>query len=152
MWRVFLLLLAFINTTVFGQSVSGVVKDGKGEPLAFVNILINGSVTDGVVSDIDGKFEVSSREQVQFLEFRYLGYETLSYYLEDKDKPLEIVLQSTIFTLEQAEVIAGENPAHRIIKLVVKNRNINNPEKLPAFYCKTYNKLVFDFNSRKRSF
>ena len=59
-------------------------------------------------------------------------------------------MQSTSFELQEAVVIAGENPAHRIIRKVVKNRNKNNPLKMNAFQCLTYNKMVFEWMPPRR--
>ena len=60
-------------------------------------------------------------------------------------------MQSSTFNLTEAVVVAGENPAHRIIKKVVKNRDQNNPEKMQSFQCITYNKVVIDFLPNKEN-
>jgi len=124
---------------------TGQVTDKLGEPLAFVNILLDGDPHDGVTSDIDGRFRIETNQDIEYLLFSYLGYENLSFSLSgnDPNAPLSIILKSTSFDLAEAVVVAGENPAHRIIRNVVKNRDRNNPEKLKSFTCETYNKFVF---------
>ena len=49
-------------------SVSGTVKDTKGEPLIGVSVLVKGT-TNGTVTDLDGKFtlKVSAGDILQFL-------------------------------------------------------------------------------------
>ena len=57
-------------------SVSGTVKDTKGEPLIGVSVLVKGT-TNGTVTDLDGKFtlKVSAGD---ILEFSYIGYASQS--------------------------------------------------------------------------
>ncbi len=141
------LFFIFYNTFIFSQlSVSGVVLDEKNEPLPFVNILINQIQTDGVSSDIDGKFYIQSIEPIQTLTLSFVGFEKLVYKVQKEDFGKKLVLQmkSTAFDLQEAVVIAGENPAHRIIRRVVKNRDQNNPEKMESFQCLTYNKMIIE--------
>ena len=40
---------------------------------------------------------------------------------------------------------SGENPANRIIRKVIQNKDINNPEKVSSFKYTSYNKIVYDF-------
>lgn len=142
-----LFVLLFYKTLILSQlSISGLVIDEKNEPLPFVNILINKNQTDGVSSDIDGKFTINSSESIQTLTLSFVGFEKLVYQVQPKDFEKKLVLQmnSTAFDLQEAVVIAGENPAHRIIRKVVKNRDKNNPEKMKSFQCLTYNKMIVE--------
>jgi len=137
----------FYKTLVFSQfNLSGIVIDEKNEPLPFVNILINDSQKNGVSTDIDGKFTIQSKEPIKKLTLSFIGYEKLIYEVVEEDfgKKLKLQMTSKSFELVEAVVIAGENPAHRIIRRAVKNRNKNNPEKMQSFSCKTYNKVVIE--------
>ena len=44
-------------------------------------------------------------------------------------------------------ILAGENPANRIIRKVIENKAINNPEKISSFQYLSYNKVVYDMMS-----
>ncbi|MFK7775898.1 MAG: DUF5686 family protein [Saprospiraceae bacterium] len=143
----FIALLLFSKTLTFSQlSLTGIIIDEKNEPLPFVNILINKNQTDGVSSDIDGNFTINSKESIQTLTLSFVGFEQLVYSVQQKDfgKKLVLSMKSTSFDLQEAVVIAGENPAHRIIRKVVKNRDQNNPEKMESFQCLTYNKMIVE--------
>ena len=75
------LLLFFLcsNLSLFAQTkITGIVTSTDKEPLAFVNILINGNTAEGLSSDIDGKFSIDTKTNLNFLEFRYVGYEQLT--------------------------------------------------------------------------
>ena len=59
------------------KSVSGTVKDKKGEPLPGVTVLIKGTSV-GVVSDIEGKFKIAiPRDTVTFI-FSFVGRSWIS--------------------------------------------------------------------------
>ena len=105
-----------------------------------MNILINENQKDGVSTDIDGRFKIQVKMPIQQLTISYIGYESLILYAPFQ-QPLNIQLRATAYEFEEVTVIAGENPAHRIIREVVKNRNLNNPEKMDSYKCRTYNKM-----------
>ena len=130
------------------QAISGRVLDPTGEPLAFVTILIDDQPGKGVLSDIEGRFYIGAEAGVHSLRFRYVGYEPLligSDFLKSKyGKPLEITLYPSNEQLPEAVIRAGDNPADRLIRLAIHHRDRNNPEKQAGYYCKTYNKVVFD--------
>lgn len=137
----------FFSSIVHAQVISGQVFNKDQEPLAFVNILINSDPSNGFTTDIDGNFNIDIAAYITFLEFRYVGYETLILNLNEV-KALDlyqVTLQESTYELNEAVVIAGENPAHRIIKKVVAQRKNNQPRFFDQYSCETYNKLVFDF-------
>ena len=138
---------------IYCQSqISGIVIDEKKEPLAFVNILINENYNNGVATDINGKFNINTDEKIKTLTLTYVGYEKLVYSITEKTnfQNLQLQLQTSSNELREAIVIAGENPAHRIIKKVVANRDLHNPEKISAFQCQTYNKVIFELVPDKK--
>lgn len=122
---------------------SGKVLDEETRlPLAFVNIVTDQSKI-GTATDIDGKFEISSQEPIEFLRLSYVGYEPTTFYLHGKNENLKILLKKTTLELDEVVIIAGENPAHRIIQHVIDNRDANDPEKLQSFSYTSYDKMVF---------
>jgi hypothetical protein len=138
-----LLLVAFSFAN--GQTLRGKIVDAfNGQSLPFVSILIKNSQT-GTLTDIDGKFEINipAGDGTPALVISYLGYEPKTI-LPNEIKEIEkilIKLKSTGIQLNAITVIAGENPAHRIIKTATKNRDKNNPEKMHSFTYNSYNKF-----------
>jgi len=134
-----------VNYTLISQTtLKGIVYNQESETLPFVNILINNNNKNGVSSDINGRFEISQTTAIQSLTFSYVGYQTL--VIETPfDLPLEVELIPTAYDIETIEIIAGENPAHRIIKKAVANKKLNDHEKMPAYQCLTYNKMNMGF-------
>jgi hypothetical protein len=137
---VFFILISGL-TLAQPYQVKGKVVDSKTkEPLAFVNITINDGRYGGT-TDIDGVFSLHSNQKIHLLNFSYIGYEALYQPVYDS-KNLFVELKSRSVELEEVLILPGINPAHRIIKNVVRNREINDPEKLDAFSYTAYDKMV----------
>jgi hypothetical protein len=143
---IFLLYLIFVSLYGSGQdtySVSGKVTDSKTkEPLAFVNIVINNSQYGGT-TDIDGKFSLHSSRPVQKLQLSYVGYVPFTYLVGNQTGNLSIQLTRTEIELTEVDILPGINPAHRIIRNAIENRDQNDPEKLGSFSYTSYDKTIF---------
>lgn len=140
-----LFFLLFSPIIIFAQyNLSGTILDNTGESLAFVNVIINEDDNYGVIADVDGRFSIASKEEINILTFSYVGYETLRYEVTEEDKidrNIEVVLQASDFGLGEVVVLAGENPAHRIIREAVKNKRENDHERLSSYQCEIYSKM-----------
>ena len=135
-------LCILMSNQAFAQDITGKVIDQKtNEPLAFVNITIN-NLNKGTTTDIDGNFNINSSIEISTIQLSYVGYEPQSLVINSSANLL-IKMKRTAFALEEFEVLPGVNPAERIIKEVVKNRRINNPEKSLDFKYETYSKMYF---------
>jgi hypothetical protein len=135
------LICSFFSLSLLAQTITGKVIDEKSaEPLAFVNIVIAGTNT-GTNTDIDGKFSISGVNQDEALVFSYVGYKQRTIPVKELERTIK--LQSAVFELKEIDITAGENPAHRIIDLAIKNRKKHNPNNLNSYSYQSYNKLVF---------
>jgi hypothetical protein len=141
-------------TPTFAQTnrVKGqIIDEATKESLAFVHILINNS-RKGTTSGIDGRFTLNAGEPIETITLSYVGYKKTTIQVEDYLKQykklsrdfLIIRMKEDLKELNEVVFYAGENPAHRIIRKVVENRKINNPEKIKSFSYKSYNKFVVD--------
>ena len=85
--KVLIMLMGFFLFAhqLFAQdvSVSGNVKDEKGEALIGVSIQIKGTPT-GNITDIDGNFTLSSVPANGELVFSYMGYQTQTIPVKGK--------------------------------------------------------------------
>ncbi|MBS4057845.1 MAG: carboxypeptidase-like regulatory domain-containing protein [Bacteroidales bacterium] len=145
----FLLLLFCFARPLQAQDghVSGNVKDAKtGEALAFVHILVNNG-TYGGTTDIDGRFSFETHEPVKTIRCSYVGYETRQFETQGQCTQLVITLNPKTLLLNEVVVVPGENPAHRIIKNVVGNKDRNDPKNLSAFAYTSYDKMVLTLDT-----
>jgi len=139
----FLLLIAHSGYCQEAFYISGKIIDSRSNaPLAFVNIVINNS-KEGGTTDIDGKFRLRASQQIRSLECSYVGYNTLSYRVGFKTQNILLQMVQKEIDLKEVEILPGVNPAHRIIRNVIENRDINDPEKLKSFSYTSYDKTVF---------
>ena len=143
-----LLLILLFAGMAFGQRLEGkVVNSQNGNPLAFVNILFDHSAR-GVSCDIDGRFEISDIKGIEYLHFTYVGFHDTTIAIASiKSDRIKVKMHPKSYQLKEVKIFPGENPAHRIIRLCIKNRNLNNPEKLTSFSYTAYHKMVFTAKS-----
>ncbi len=142
----FLSIISFLTLSSFAQSkFAGRITDSKSnEPLAFVNIIYN-TQNQGTSTDLDGYFRIDDFSKIEFLKISYLGYSTKIIEKAEIGTRhyLEIKLDENVTSLSEVTVLPGENPAHRIVNLVIANANKNNPEKMRSFSYVSYNKMYF---------
>lgn len=147
--KLLLYFFIFNSLFIFGQPVSstkisGVVIDNiTRQTLPFVNVVYN-KQKEGFTTSIDGYFELELTPKIEFLQFSYLGYETQFFSLAQiKNKNnLTVRLKSKTFDIEEITVFAQENPAHRIIRQAVENKELNAPNHLSSYSLTAYNKAV----------
>jgi len=149
--RRFLLVISFLASLVsilhsqVEGPVEGRILDQKTKrPLAFVSIVYT-SRGQGTVSNIDGEFSITSPSQIEFLKFSYLGYRERIIPKKDikPGKMIQVRLNEKAYEIEEVQILPGINPAHRIIDLVLENRDRNNPEKMQSFAYNSYSKMYF---------
>lgn len=105
--KVLIMLMGFFLFAhqLFAQdvSVSGNVKDEKGEALIGVSIQIKGTPT-GNITDIDGNFTLSSVPANGELVFSYMGYETQTIPVKGKSV-INVVLKEDSQALDEVVVV-----------------------------------------------
>jgi hypothetical protein len=136
-FSLFIALLPFLSWAQSAGS-SGTIYDAVTKaPLAFVSVTVKGTNT-GTVTDIDGHFTIDKLPANSILAISYIGYKTKEYRFEKAGTPLSIFIEPADGQLESVIVSSNENPAHRIIKLLQRNKKNNDPEQQPAFKYNAY--------------
>lgn len=116
----------------------GVVYDNASKtPIAFASVVLKETKL-GVVTDIDGKFTFAKVPENFTLEISSVGYKTKQVETNNAIQPFKIGLELENKILETVTISNAENPAHRIIKLLIKNKNNNNPELYKSFKYNAY--------------
>ncbi len=148
MKRIILFFLIFVPLVHSAQLViNGTVTDAKDKKtLPYVNVYVKNS-TQGTYTNVKGKFTIKVPQNKVVLVFSSIGY-TKQDIIVTKSSTIKIALQPLVLSLEETIVLPGENPADIIMRKVVDNRNIHNPEKLKTFRYKSYNKFVVNLNKR----
>ena len=104
--EVTLLLFLFfsVHFVAFAQNltVSGTVKDNKGEPLPGVNIVLDGTTT-GTVSDIDGNYRIEV-PSTGTLVFNFIGYNVQSVPVNGQSV-INVTMNPSDISLEEIVVV-----------------------------------------------
>ena len=141
--------LFFPLDAVAQKPLEGVVLDADTrEPMPFVSVVYNPPRKLGIATDIDGFFSIADPQNVSRLEVSFIGYKRVVITLDSLRKmprPLIIYMTPDIATLGEIEVIAGENPALRIVRNASKYRLFNNPNNLESYRYRSYNKNVITY-------
>ncbi|MBR2051343.1 MAG: carboxypeptidase-like regulatory domain-containing protein [Bacteroidales bacterium] len=143
------ILLFVFSISINAQNrINGIVVDDKtNERLAFVNIVINDDGTLGTTSDIDGKFSITTKKEINNLTFSFVGYEKKTIDIEVGQDNISVSLEPLNIQLSEIVIDGNNNPANRIIDSVLKYRDSNNPKNLDSYYYKIYDNMVFTIDT-----
>lgn len=149
-----LILLCSLISLAQTIRVEGLVVDAQtSEPLPFVKVFFQDTKT-GTETDFDGKFEIESYYVSDSLIFRSSDYVDTSVFVNIKETnkkqvfTIELRLQTSIQAMEMVVIEApDETPSQILHRKILRNKPINNKEKLEAYEFEVYNKLQLDLNN-----
>ncbi|HET6766909.1 MAG TPA: DUF5686 family protein, partial [Chitinophagaceae bacterium] len=135
-----LLSLVLITTASFSQTVSGIVKDDKGNPMPNASVYIKDR-TGGTACNSEGRYFLNLSPGNYTLICQHVGYkrEVKNITVADKDITVDFVIGLIDFTMEEVIVRSGENPANDIIRNTIRMRPVYQ-KQLDEFICEVYTK------------
>ena len=142
-----LTLLFLFPLFLFSQTqLTGIVIDSKTKkPLPFATVLTNTHF--GTLADVDGKFEIKTKNPFQKITISYVGYHPTTIPISAKENFVKVRLKTSVESLQEILITAKENPALRIVRNAIANKSKNNIEKaLNSFKFNSYNKLLITAN------
>jgi hypothetical protein len=157
-WRMYLLLvlccIPFVisaqKTIVKGQVVDAMTR----EPVAFATVFFV-DTKSGTQTDLDGYYLIETYYSSDSLRVIAVGYNTITKRVK-QGITSEVKFELSNAINETATVIIrpddGPNPAIALVKKVLRNKKINNREKLDAYEYEAYNKVEFDLNNISEKF
>ena len=148
MRKIVLILWSLIPLMGYGQQViKGKVIDAKSkESLPFVHII---SAKAKAVSDIEGNYKLTvpaSANAADSVEFSVIGYAKRKITFRDLAESPDVKMEKSALDLAVFTVVAKEDPAYAMIRNAVKRRKDNDPEQLPQFRYRSYNKAYVDID------
>jgi len=93
----------FSEALAQSKTISGTVSDSYGMTLPGVSVLIKGS-TQGTVTDLDGKFSLTSDQDIGTLVFSYIGYSTQEVIVGNQNV-LDVTLEEDLVGLDEVVVV-----------------------------------------------
>lgn len=104
-YLVVILLLGTIGTFAQTIMVSGVITDGKGNPMPGANIIVKGS-TVGVVSNIDGSYQINVPDSAKsILVFSFLGMEAREEVVKGRSV-INVAMTESSLLIDDVVVVA----------------------------------------------
>ncbi|CAM3729406.1 DUF5686 family protein [Flavobacterium chungbukense] len=143
--KLFCFLTLFFTLTLQAQiQINGIITDSNNKPLPFATITT--SENNNTITDVDGKFIFKISSSANTLTVSYIGFQTKTIALLNGKTFYAVSLVQQTDDLKEV-VVSNENPALTIIRKVIANKSLNNPQKkLNSFEYKTYNKLIVTAN------
>ena len=141
MFKNLLFTLFFVVSFPGFAQVTGMVTDKNGQPLPYVNIYTEKG-TSGTTTNAEGVYELKLNSTGNYtLIFQFLGYKTIKKEVVIEAFPFQqnvtLIAEST--SLNEITVDANENPANRIIRQAINNRQLNS-DKLDSFTANFYSR------------
>jgi len=99
-------LLILFSYSIFGQNVSGVVKEENDVALNGLSVIRKGT-TLGTITDFDGRYEINATVGEKLI-FSYVGYKTVEKTVEGPS--LNITMEPGA-ALQEVTLIGSRNPA-----------------------------------------
>ena len=153
--HIIFLCFLFVGFSSTGQvtKVRGKVIDNQtNEPLPFVNISFTGTLI-GTITDFNGNYFIETRKKVDSIAVSYVGYKQIVKKISaEQFQTLNFKMNSQNINLKEIVINPGENPAHIILRKIIDNKDINNPDKFDSYKYDLYNKIEIDITNIDESF
>lgn len=122
--------------------MSGKITDAEdGSPVPFANVVFLGTQI-GSTTDFEGFYKIEINNPVDSVKVSYIGYKPVTKVLKyGQSQVINFQLEEEIRSLDEIVVLAGENPAYRILRNVVDNKKVNDKRRLEAYDYESYTKI-----------
>ncbi|AUC85888.1 hypothetical protein CW731_11565 [Polaribacter sp. ALD11] len=133
-------IFLFIAFSINAQ-IKGNVTDVKGEPLSFVSVYLNNTVT-GTTTNDNGDYVLNLKKPGKYtIIFQFIGFTTLKKEVNVTSFPFElnVALEEENVTLKEIVISTKDNPANRIIRNVIANKD-KNTDKYANYTAKFYSR------------
>lgn len=137
----YILFFLLGNVLLLNAQINGKVTNTAGDPLPFVNIYFE-ATANGTTTNENGEYSLELGETGNFIVvFKYLGHETKKETISVIELPFElnVILAEQTLNLDEITVKAEENPANRVIRNAIANRE-KYKEQLSSFTANFYSK------------
>jgi hypothetical protein len=133
-------IFLFTGLNANGQQISGIVFDSiANAPIPYATIRIKGT-TKGVMSDLDGSFTLQlNSSDPHIIVINSLGYHSQEIEVKSNNStPFNILLVENVTALEALIIIPDDTYSDKLLKKVIKNKSLNDPDKIKAFSFEEY--------------
>jgi len=149
MYKLLIFNILLIFPLFLQAQIQGVVTEKSTRlPIPFVSInYVSGGQKKVVIADKNGKFAIADRN-VETMQISCVGF--ISKKISQPAllaQPIMIELEEQSVTLGEVVITPKNNPAHRIIRRAIANKNINNFEKYDEYSYRNYVKTMLEMQA-----
>lgn len=128
---IFLILFAFV---IQGQTVKGLVKDAKKEPVIGAKVYWMESPTTATITDENGAFELPRTAKAQMLHVEFIGFKMAMVTLKKDQTTVEIALEEEAKQLNAVQVTGkrSDNTVSSLDPRSVERIGSNELRKAPC--------------------
>ena len=124
----FLFLFSCLSEYATGGTLTGSIRDKKGEPLPFATVFVAGT-TNGTAANASGNYQLELPAGTYDVTCQYIGYQQMIFKLTiGKDENVRHDFRLMDQALEMKEVVvhaSDEDPAYRIIRQAIAKRDFH---------------------------
>jgi hypothetical protein len=137
---IFLLATSSLSAQV--TRIRGIVKDADtNEPIPFVSVYFQNTQI-GTITNTEGEYFLENRISSDSIVVSVVGYEAQKKAIKKNQfQEIDFYLRMNMLFLDEIVILPTENPAHPILRNIIKNKNKHNPNQFESYYHKTYNKI-----------
>ena len=136
------LLLFYISADAQITRIRGIVKDAEtNEPLPFVSVYFQNTQI-GTITNTEGEYFIETRNATDSIIASFVGYETLTKKIrKNQFQEIDFSLTMDALWLDEIIILPTENPAHPILRNIIKNKDEHNPDRFESYQYQAYNKI-----------
>ena len=112
------------------KTISGTVKDAKGEPLVGATVIAKGT-NNGTATDFDGRYTLTLADDITTLVVAYTGYTTQEVLIEGRTQ-IDIILQQSAALLSEVVVVGYGRQQKRDITGAVATLSAEQIKDIPV--------------------
>ena len=122
-------ILLFFGVNVFGQNISGTVVGEDKKPLETAYVL-NQKTNSHAHTNEAGFFNINQTSVGDTLKIGLLGFKSQFIIVKDVQKPLRIMLNKTVFELDEITINASPKSSNIISDIDVKLNPVNSSQEI----------------------
>ncbi|AUC80197.1 hypothetical protein CW736_12800 [Nonlabens sp. MB-3u-79] len=137
-------IIALLVSAFAKAQLTGTLSDSSNQPIAFASIYIKGTYT-GTTTNQNGSYTLKLAEFKTYeIVYQSLGYQpkTISVAFTKNGQVQNVVLEEEIASLDTVVVNSNENPADRVIREAIANREANR-KKFSSYKADFYSRGIW---------
>ena len=133
--------------------VEGRVTDlMSGQPIPFANIVFKGTLI-GVTSNSDGDYFIQTGHPVDSIQVTFIGYVSQAKAVKKGlSQVINFQMAESSYSLNEVEVLPEEDLIEILMRRLIKNKPLNDPQQINYYECQIYSKFQIDINNITEDF